>query len=145
MFVAPTPPPPLAPPVASAVPPDAYRGLENLHIVFWLLKDLAWCMVWRPLGLLMVLPTLGIAVVIAWRTRAYPSELAHNLAIVFWITANSYWMTSEFFGFDAVQVVPHVTGKHLALVPFLIGLGILLYYYLVQKPRETQAAQVAPL
>lgn len=125
--------------------PAAYRKMENTHILFWLLKDIAWCMVWRPLGLLMVLPTLGIAVVIAWRTRAYASELAHNLAIVFWITANSYWMTSEFFGFDTVQVAPHVTGKHLALVPFLIGLGILLYYYLLQKPRENRAAQTATL
>lgn len=125
--------------------PAAYRKMENTHILFWLLKDIAWCMVWRPLGLLMVLPTLGIAVVIAWRTRAYQSELAHNLAIVFWITANSYWMTSEFFGFDTVQVVPHVTGKHLALVPFLIGLGILAYYYLVQKPREPAQEQVATL
>ena len=125
--------------------PAAYRKMENTHILFWLLKDIAWCMVWRPLGLLMVLPTLGIAVVIAWRTRAYASELAHNLAIVFWITANSYWMTSEFFGFDAVLVAPHVTGKHLALVPFLIGLGILLYYYLVQRPREARAAQEATL
>ena len=117
--------------------PATYRQMENTHILFWLVKDIAWCLVWRPLGLLMVLPTLGIALVIAWRTRAYPSERAHNLAIVFWITANSYWMTSEFFGFDAVMVAPHVTGKHLALLPFLIGLAILAYYYLVQKPRET--------
>ena len=121
--------------------PVAYRNMENMHILFWLIKDLAWCMVWRPLGLLMVLPTLGIALVIAWRTRAYTSELAHNLAIVFWITANSYWMTSEFFGFDTVMVAPHITGKHLALVPFLIGLAILAYYYLVQKPRESTEAQ----
>ena len=125
--------------------PAAYRKMENTHILFWLLKDVAWCMVWRPLGLLMVAPTLGITLVIAWRTRAYASELAHNLAIVFWITANSYWMTSEFFGFDAVLVAPYVTGKHLALVPFLIGLGILLYYYLVQKPRETRASPAATL
>ena len=125
--------------------PAAYRKMENTHILFWLVKDIAWCMVWRPLGLLMVVPTLGIALVIAWRTRAYQSELAHNLAIVFWITANSYWMTSEFFGFDTVQVLPHVTGKHLALVPFLIGLAILAYYYLVQKPREKSAEQVATL
>ncbi|WP_210518949.1 hypothetical protein [Hymenobacter terricola] len=125
--------------------PAAYRKMENTHILFWLLKDIAWCMVWRPLGLLMVVPTLGISIVIAWRTRSYPSELAHNLAIVFWITANSYWMSSEFFGFDTAQVAPHVTGKHLALVPFLIGLGILLYYYLVQKPRETRETQVATL
>ena len=125
--------------------PAAYRKMENTHILFWLLKDIAWCMVWKPLGLLMVLPTLGIALVIAWRTRAYASELAHNLAIVFWIMANSYWMTSEFFGFDTVLVAPHVTGKHLALGPFLIGLVILLYYYLVTKPRENRESQTATL
>ena len=118
----------------------AYRKMENTHILFWLVKDLSWCMIWKTLGMLMVVPTMGIAIVIAWRTRGYKSERAHNLAIVFWITANSYWMTSEFFGFDAVQVAPHVTGKDLALVPFLIGLGILAYYYLVQKPREAQPA-----
>ena len=136
------PQPALTAPPEYAIP-TSYRKVENLHILFWLLKDIAWCMVWRPLGLLMVVPTLGIALVIAWRTRAYPSELAHNLAIVFWITANSYWMSSEFFGFDAVRVLPHVTGKDLAMVPFLIGLGILAYYYLVQKPRETRETPAA--
>ena len=79
----------------------------------------------------------------AGRTRANTSGRAHNLAIVFWITANSYWMTSEVFNFDAVQVMPHVTGKELALVPFLIGLGVLAYYYLVQKPRETSDSPAA--
>ncbi len=91
----------------------------------------------------MVAPTLGI--VIAWRTRAHRSELAHNLAIVFWITANSYWMASEFFGFDAVQAAPGITDKHLALLPFLIGLGILAYCYLVQKSREAREDKVATL
>lgn len=121
--------------------PVAYRKMENIHILFWLVKDLSWCLVWRPLGLLMVVPTVGIAIAIAWRTRAYPSELAHNLAIVCWIVANSYWMASEFFGFDAVQVVPGITGKHLAMVPFLVGLGILAYYYLVQAPRLARAEE----
>ncbi len=125
--------------------PAAYRKMENTHILFWLVKDISWCMIWKTLGLLMVAPTLGIAVVIAWRTRTIKSELAHNLAIVFWITANSYWMASEFFHFDTVAVAPGITGKHLALVPFLIGLGILLYYYLVQKPREARESQVATL
>ena len=120
--------------------PASFRRMENLHILFWLVKDLSWCMIWKPLGLLMVVPTLGIALVIAWRTRASKSELAHNLAVVFWISANSYWMCSEFFGFDTAVLAPHVTGKNLALVPFLIGLAILAYYYLVQKPRESQAA-----
>ncbi|KAA9339899.1 hypothetical protein F0P96_00480 [Hymenobacter busanensis] len=119
--------------------------MENLHIVFWLLKDVSWCMVWRPLGLTMIVPTLAIAMVIAWRTRHLVSELAHNLAIVLWISANSYWMISEFFHFDEVLVAPGVTGKHLSLVPFVAGILVLAYYYLVQKPRESRNEQVATL
>jgi hypothetical protein len=125
--------------------PAKYRQMENTHILFWLIKDISWCIVWKTLGILMIAPTLGIALVIAWRTRAFKSELAHNLAIVFWISANSYWMLSEFFGFDTVRVGTITDGKHLAIIPFAIGLGILAYYYLVQKPRETKAAQVATL
>ena len=34
--------------------PLHYRKMENLHIVFWLFKDVAWCMVWRPLGIMMI-------------------------------------------------------------------------------------------
>ncbi|WP_197070489.1 hypothetical protein [Hymenobacter sp. DG25B] len=121
--------------------PASYRRMENMHIVFWLLKDVSWCMVWKPLGLLMIAPTLVIAVVIAWRTRHVASEWAHNVAIVLWIAANSYWMISEFFGFDTQLFAPGITGKHLALVPFVAGLLILAYYYLVQRPRHTRQQQ----
>ena len=125
--------------------PAAYRKMENQHILFWLIKDISWCMIWKTLGIIMVVPTLSIALLITWRTRTIKAELAHNLAIVFWITANSYWMMSEFFGFDTVPVGHLTDGKHLAIIPFGIGLFILLYYYLVQKPRETREAQVATL
>ncbi len=125
--------------------PAKYRQMENLHILFWLIKDISWCMVWKALGIAMIFPTLGIALVITWRTRALQSELAHNLAIVFWISANSYWMMSEFFGFDTVRIGTITDGKHLAIVPFSIGLFILAYYYLVQKPREAKSAQTTTL
>ncbi|RSK42541.1 hypothetical protein EI293_14815 [Hymenobacter perfusus] len=116
--------------------------MENLHILFWLLKDIGWCMLWKPLGISMIFPTLAIALIITWRTRHIAAELAHNLAIVFWISANSYWMISEFLEFDTARIWGNVTGKHLALLPFLTGLLILLYYYLVQRPRESQAEQI---
>jgi hypothetical protein len=116
--------------------PLTYRRMENLHIVFWLWKDISWCMVWRPLGMLMILPTLAIALIIAWRTRHMVSELCHNLAIAAWIFANSYWMTAEFFHFDAGIVWGNVTYKHLALIPFGIGVLVLAYYYLVWSPRH---------
>ena len=116
--------------------PLSYRKMENLHIVFWLFKDVAWCMVWRPLGIAMIFPTLIISIVIAWRTRQYMSELCHNLAITIWISANSYWMISEFLHFDSRHLFGDYTYKHLALIPFGLGILILTFYYGYWKPRH---------
>lgn len=119
--------------------PARYRKMENMHIIFWLLKDISWCMIWKVLGIAMIFPTLLISIVIAWRTRELKSELAHNLAVTFWITANSLWMVTEFLGFDERPVWRSFEGKHLALIPFLIGVFILLYYYLFQRREENKA------
>ena len=118
--------------------PARYRKMENMHIIFWLLKDISWCMLWKPLGIAMIFPTLIISIVIAWRTRELTPELAHNLAISFWITANSYWMIAEFFGFDESIIFFGIEGKFLALIPFSIGILILAYYYIFQKPKESK-------
>jgi hypothetical protein len=116
--------------------PIKYRKMENLHIIFWLLKDIGWCMIWRPLGIAMIFPTLIIAIIIAVRTRQFMSEVCHNVAIAFWITANSYWMVSEFLHFDTNIVLGNFTYKHLAMIPFLIGVCILAYYYIWWKPKH---------
>ena len=116
--------------------PLKYRKMENLHIVFWLLKDIGWCLVWKPLGIVMIIPTLLISIVIAWRTRGMISELCHNLAITCWIGANSYWMISEFLRFDTLTVYGDITFKHLALIPFLTGVGFLVFYYAIWRPRH---------
>jgi hypothetical protein len=121
--------------------PIRYRKMENLHIVFWLFKDISWCMVWKPLGIAMIVPTLAIAVIIAIRTRQYVSELCHNLAIVVWISANSYWMISEFLHFDTNILFGDYTFKHLAIIPFVMGILILAYYYLWWKPRNKDLAE----
>lgn len=125
--------------------PARYRKMENMHIIFWLLKDVSWCLIWKTLGIAMIFPTLIISIIIAWRTRQFKSELAHNLAITFWITANSYWMISEFWSFDEVHIWRQFEARHLSLIPFAMGMGVLLYYYLFQKPVEERAAQVATL
>ena len=116
--------------------PATYRRMENLHIVFWLIKDISWCMIWKPLGVAMIFPTLIIAIVIAWRTRSMKSELYHNLAIAVWIIANSYWMISEFLHFDDKVISGDFTYRHLALIPFLTGILLLGYFYLVWQPRN---------
>jgi len=116
--------------------PLRYRKMENLHIVFWLFKDVSWCLSLRILGITMIVPTLLIAIVIAWNTRHLMSELCHNLAITVWIAANSFWMISEFFHFDEKIAFADIPYKRLALIPFSMGLIALGYYYLYWKPRH---------
>ncbi len=121
--------------------PIRYRKMENFHIVFWLLKDISWCMLWKPLGIAMVFPTLIIAIIITIRNRQYISEVCHNLAIIFWITANSYWMMAEFFEFDTISIYRDITYKYLAVIPFSIGILILTWYYLYWKPTNKNAVE----
>ena len=121
--------------------PLRYRKMENLHIVFWLFKDISWCMFWRPLGIAMIFPTLIMAIIIAVRTRQYMSEVCHNIAIVVWITANSYWMISEFLHFDTFTLYGGITYKHLAIIPFVLGILILSYYYVWWKPLHREAVE----
>ncbi|WP_461481711.1 hypothetical protein [Porticoccus sp.] len=122
--------------------PARHRRMENLHIdiAFWLVKDISWCMVWKLLGILMIMPTLSVAIFIAWRTRHLASELSHNLAIACWIGANSVWMISEFFGFDERIFFGLFEGKYLAMIPFTIGAAILFYYYACQRKQDTGEA-----
>lgn len=102
--------------------PLRYRKVENLHIVFWLLKDLCWVMLWKPLGLIMIIPTIGAALLITWQTRHILSELLHNIAVAFWIIANSYWMLSEFFSKDDSL-------RYYAVIPFSLGIAVITWYY----------------
>jgi hypothetical protein len=125
--------------------PAKFRRLENLHIVFWLFKDISWCMNWRLLGIVMILPTLMVAIYMANRTKHIKSELAHNIAVAFWILANSYWMVSEFFGFDEAHIVAGYEAKHIAMIPFLIGVVVLAYYYIIQRPKDIRKQQPVSL
>lgn len=103
--------------------PLRFRKTENLHIVFWLLKDLCWVMLWKPLGLIMIVPTIGAAVLITWQTRQIKSELLHNIAVVCWIFANAYWMITEFFFTDDSL-------RYYAVIPFTLGIITIAYYYI---------------
>ncbi len=110
-----------------------YRKTENLHIVFWLLKDLSWAMLWKPLGLIMIIPTISAALLITYQTRHIKSELLHNIAVDFWILANGYWMLTEFYSNNDSL-------RYYTIIPFSIGLIIIGYYYLVVQPKEKSNA-----
>lgn len=115
--------------------PLQFRRLENMHILFWLVKDICWCVGFKPLGVAMIFPTLLIALYITWRNRLIVAELVHNLAVAFWITANSMWMIFEFMGRDEEL-------KNYCIIPFATGLVILAYYYLFYVPLKRRRKKV---
>jgi ABC-type Mn2+/Zn2+ transport system permease subunit len=104
------------------------RRTENLHILLWLLKDTCWVLSLKTEGVIMIFPTMTVAIYITWRTRRIYSELLHNLAVCSWIMANSTWMLGEFFYKDKTRPI--------ALVFFILGLSFVATYYLFFAKKE---------
>jgi hypothetical protein len=97
------------------------RHLENLHIPLWLIKDTCWMMQWKTVGISMVLPTLAVAVYICIITRQSPLRFWPNVAVTFWLSANSTWMLGEFFGFNFQKVaLSGFAAGMLAMTIFLV-------------------------
>ncbi len=108
---------------------DKLRKIENLHILLWLIKDCCWMMEWRLPGIIMIAPTFFLALYMVVKTFSH-SEFLVNLAVFFWISANSYWMIVEFYFNDA--------HKHLAMIPFVCGLFcVSLYYFKTIRARSS--------
>lgn len=102
-------------------PSEKLRSLENVHILLWLLKDLCWVLIWKQLGLIMIIPTIALAAYLAFHSRKNLKEFSFNLAVLFWIFANSVWMIGEFFYDDGT--------RNIALIFFIGGLLSILFYY----------------
>ena len=115
--------------------PARFRKVENLHILFWLMKDLCWALNFKYMALFMIIPTMSVAIMITYQTRYIISEFIHNLAVILWIIANCTWMIGEFFGWDENLVGPYGL-RQFAIVPFILGLLVLLYFYLVLSRRK---------
>lgn len=103
---------------------DSVRKFENMHIVLWLLKDVCWVSDFKVGGMVMITPTLGLALYLTWRFRADRTELLNNAAVCAWICANSVWMTGEFFFND--------TFRPYAIVFFVIGFTFIGTEYLLK-------------
>jgi hypothetical protein len=111
------------------------RATENLHIVFWLLKDFCWAADWQIPAMLMIVPTLCIAMWLAWKSRSDAAEFLHSAAVVCWISANSVWMTGELF-FDDTWRTP-------AKILFAAGIVSVAVHYLIIAPRRRRQMRVA--
>ncbi|MBP9185541.1 MAG: hypothetical protein KBE91_04085 [Bacteroidia bacterium] len=100
-----------------------HRILENLHIPLWLLKDTCWLLSFKFIGTLISIPTLLIALTLVVISIKFPKRFWPNLAVFFWISANSTWMIGEFYQLNFVTP---------ALVLFALGLmSSLVYVYMI--------------
>lgn len=104
------------------------REYENLHVALWLLKDTCWVLTWRIAGMVMIVPTVLIAIHIAWMSRKNLSDLMHNIAVALWICANGIWMTGEFYCEDCT--------RPFAMIFFISGIIVVLYYYIFLFPKR---------
>lgn len=100
------------------------RKKENLHIVFWLIKDFAWISNYKLLGLSMAVPTIILSFWLTWKFRSDRADLFHNIAVTFWIMANVIWMTGEFYFQD--------TKRYVALPFFFAGIAVIAWFYLTK-------------
>ena len=101
---------------------EKIRKIENSHIILWLIKDTFWVMDVKVLGVIMIVPTIAVALYLTIISRRDRKEFLHSLAVCFWILANGTWMIGEFFYEDGLR--PY------ALLFFLAGLLSIGIYYL---------------
>ncbi|MFN8277851.1 MAG: hypothetical protein U0T84_10220 [Chitinophagales bacterium] len=101
------------------------KKFENLHIAIWLVKDTCWCLGLRYLAVLMIVPTLSVALHIVWHSRNDKADFYHNIAVALWIVANSVWMVGELFFDDTLR--PY------ALIFFCSGLLVVGWYYFISS------------
>jgi hypothetical protein len=93
--------------------------LENIHVLLWLIKDACWMLNFKTMGLMMVVPTLTVAFYFVLKSSKDLFQRISSMAVFCWISANAWWMISEFYFEDL---------KLFALLPFTIGFSLMLYY-----------------
>lgn len=98
------------------------RKIENSHIILWLIKDTFWVMDLKTPGMIMIVPTIAMAIYLCFISRKDQKEFYHSLAVCFWIAANASWMIGEFYFNDGL--------RPLAFSFFAMGLVSIAFYYL---------------
>src|SRR5687768_8601890 len=109
------------------------RHYENFHIPLWLLKDTFWMLHWKVAGVIMIAPAILVALIITVISiKEKEEQFWVNLAVIFWISANSWWMFCEFYKMeDKIR---------LALIPFLLGMVSVAVYYIKKQLDKKKAA-----
>ena len=89
-------------------------SIEHFLSLLWLLKDLCWLQLYPITGPIILVPTVGLAIFIAWKSFSDRFQFLQNLSVMFWLSANATWMVGELFYND--------TTRPYALVFVMLGL-----------------------
>ncbi|TAF74468.1 MAG: hypothetical protein EAZ53_08780 [Bacteroidetes bacterium] len=98
------------------------KQLDNFHIVLWLMKDIFWVREEQFWGVLMIMPTVGVAMILTIQSIRQKQGFYSNFAILCWMVADSTWMADEFFVLNI---------EWLTLGLFALGIASMIYYYVV--------------
>jgi hypothetical protein len=109
---------------------ELLKRLDNTHILLWLLKDLCWVSNWNTAGAIMVIPTIGMALFILFKSPKFHSSFFYNMAVTCWILANSAWMLGEMYFMDTASHHIYLLSKKFAYIAFFLGIGCIAYFKL---------------
>ncbi len=84
--------------------------IESLHFPLWIIKDFAWFMGFGWVSLIFALPTILISLVLIGYTSGV--KKIENIIIGCWLSANTFWMSSELF---------QINTEWVAILFFVIG------------------------
>lgn len=80
-----------------------FRQYENLHMLFWIIKDLSWGAMNLTVWSLCLVPTILIAgdlvyiSATSYNSPDYTVDLVHFVVVFVWVIGNSVWAFGDFF------------------------------------------------
>lgn len=101
------------------------RYVENIHLYFWLLKDLAWALDYKEMGItfgLIAILWLGILFYYAIRAKS-TEEIYFLVPTSLWLIGNYLWMQGELENND--DAIGRPNGKYC----MISGMVIIIFYY----------------
>lgn len=104
------------------------RYIENIHLYFWMLKDLAWSLDYRDFG--MVFGTIAVLWlgVLYWHAckKSSTEELYFLIPTTLWLFGNFIWMTGEL-------IYNNDNLRPLGADCMLIGIILVMFYHIFVK------------
>ena len=120
------------------------RGLDNIHIYFWITKDLCWVQSWFIAGVIIGSMACLYALFLTFRAaiwRKSISEFWIKMSEFMWLFSNFWWMIGElhddhhgYFEDHDKSIVDEYT--HQAGIMFIATLIWISLYYIILKPME---------